>query len=362
MSEEKKLILKMLKEGKITEDEALKLLDAVKENNNHIENDEEKTEKKTNNKFESTVHSFFSNLFNTVEKNVKKVEEKINSSNINLDDINFTFGYFGKINKELIIEDINDDINLLVDYINGKVIISSWDNDYIKCTSHILFDKNTYSEDYNFITKSNIGRDIHISTYEYSNLDKFNATLYIYLPKKYINNIKCKEITGKVIINNLMSNSIDLETTNSKIVLENVSASKEIKINGINGKFLIENISAPDLNIKNLNGKITGYKIDCECIFSENMNGSISFSNISNTAKSINLKSLNGGIYLENINYNKPTRAKLTGRFEEKLNPIFSTIVRNDTNTIAYTSDFIEDLENKLEIDIETNNGKIRIL
>lgn len=358
MSEEKKLIIKMLKEGKINEEEALKLLDAIKEDKYDSKNEKEKTE----NKFESSINSFFSNLFNTVEKSIKKAEEKINLSNIDFDEINFNFGFSGKTTNEFIIDEITEDIDLLVDYINGKVFISSWDNDYIKCSSKISFDENMYSEDYTFITKSHDGKNIHISTYENSNIDKFNSTIYIYLPKKYTNNIKCRNITGKIIINNVTSNSIDLDNTNSKIIIEHVVASKDIKINGINGKFSVENISTPNLKMKNLNGKISVRGIDCEHIFAENMNGFILLSNISKITNSINLHSFNGGVYVENINYNKPTRAKLTGRFDEKLDSIFTTIVRNDMTTVAHTSDYIEDLDDKLEININTKNGKITLI
>ncbi|MFM1583347.1 SHOCT-like domain-containing protein, partial [Helcococcus ovis] len=81
MSEEKKLILKMLKENKISEDEALKLLDAIGSNKNT-----EKNKKEDNTEF--STGNFVSKIINGVEKAINIASKKIENMDFEL--INFS--------------------------------------------------------------------------------------------------------------------------------------------------------------------------------------------------------------------------------------------------------------------------------
>ncbi|MGO1477863.1 hypothetical protein, partial [Senegalia sp. (in: firmicutes)] len=151
MNEEKMIILRMLKEGKINEDEASKLLDAIY--NKDKSEDNSKTNFKSNNKdwqkdFDNTINKLENGLNKFGEKFGEKMDkigkeinedsdsfaDKIMSSfNSFIDkDLNDILGRY-EIKKETLELEIDDIENLQLDIkgINGDININPWSKDYI---------------------------------------------------------------------------------------------------------------------------------------------------------------------------------------------------------------------------------------
>ena len=130
MSEEKKLILTMLKEDKISEEEALRLLEAIGQN------EKEETEKtnfsKKEESFENSVNSFVSKIITGVETAINKAGDAINNMDFDISNINISGSKFNaNTTKTYKIENIEEPINLFINNLQGAIQIQSHNQDFV---------------------------------------------------------------------------------------------------------------------------------------------------------------------------------------------------------------------------------------
>lgn len=320
------MILSMLEEGKITSEEAIKLLEALEgvEDNFLFDTtvtEEEYVSKKDNIKEsikreikENTkIHakkteSFGPNLGSLISNIVNNIVDKSTSFSFN--------GLYETLNTK-IEKDISNIKNPIIDLeaINGSINARSWDEDKISMDITIKYrgKELTKVEDfYNFYEEGNIFK--FVPAYK----NNLMISLVVNLPNKYYEEIILKTSNGKVKINGFKLDNLMIKTSNGSISAENISSNK-IHLSTSNGKILLNDISAPIINGTTSNGSITAKDVNSINLSISTINGKINFTDIesdnitgktSNSSielrggkgKRIVLKTSNGSIVCNEIN------------------------------------------------------------
>lgn len=361
MSEEKKLILNMLKEGKISDDEALRLLEAIgeKENKSNTKFDFKNEEKKLENK----ASQFVNNISSRVESFLGKIQEEISNIDINLDNVNFTGEKFNqKTEKRFTLSNISYDSQIEINNINGKIEVESWGEDHGELIASISYDDKKINEDYNFIEEKiedNIIR-YSVNTNEGNNSSNyFDVKFKLYLPKIKVDSILLNSVNGKISAKDLESNTMKLNTVNGKIISSNNNVSN-LHLETVNGKTEVNGGSNQNLIVDVVNGKISITDLNSIRTNLNNVNGSIYIDEVFADSREINVNSSNGGIYFIDLDYTKPIKIVATGRNLTDLSENFTNIEKNDQTVSAHTHSYSDELEDKLVITTDTVFGKVK--
>lgn len=151
MSDERIMILEMLEEGKITTEEALKLLDAIGEKDEEYNYYNHNTSR-SNGDLASKIVSGIENAFNKVSSAFSNIE--------------FSTEFFdnqsGRTTKSIRIDNIDDYINLYINNRNDIVEIYQWDNTYVEAIANISYNEKEYNRDYDFIIQKNKDNNYYI--------------------------------------------------------------------------------------------------------------------------------------------------------------------------------------------------------
>ncbi|MTI70285.1 MAG: hypothetical protein FH751_08545 [Firmicutes bacterium] len=374
MGEERMMILKMLEEGKVSNEEALKLLEALDESDfseksfdtdkrNTTKNDKENFEDKLEKKIEKVTEDITENATDYANNLTDKVLNMVNDVVDNGSFLNF-FGNF-----ETITENIQKDISNL-DYptidlegINGKIIITQWHKNIIdvSATCRIKKSKVPSEKIYSIYEKEN---SIMIKPKFKNNLI---ANLEVKLPKKNYKLININSTNGKLVIDGLNSENIDCTTSNSSIYIENINSSS-IKTKTRNGKIKILKTNAKNIDIDTSNASIILDKIMTKDASAKTTNGKIYADGLSFDGNSkVNLKTTNGKIEVHTNNYvkdNLSVDAKTSlGKIDLSIPNLIYEI--NDVQNIgskrilAYSKDYKD--SKGTYIKLSTSNGSIKI-
>ena len=299
------MILEMLKEGKITVEEANSLLESLGGKKSRPEND------------------FISKFSQSMENVIKKTAETFeNISNIDLDSIDINqYNIRGKVNthKEMRIEDeIN---NISIEIPNGKLSIERANDSAITVNQDIWAKK---SDLIDYLDIDIDGDKLVIRTNEKYENNNASAVLNLALGKNLYESLKVDLVNGEIQIEDVDFTNVELDSVNSKVNIINLSG--DIHVNNVNGKIDIKNTNG-NLNVENVNGSIylsniTGQSANAETIsgnirvdgldsksFKADTNsGNIRIYNIKDS-KEINMSSGFGNIVIDSENYQKDIKA-----------------------------------------------------
>lgn len=357
MNEEKKMILDMLKEGKITVEQASDLLEAVGKD-------------KTNSKEES----FIDKLSSSFEKIMKKTSEKLSNIDIDFDlqDLNIPTNlyHFSSTPKEEQTK-IDDEINEIeVDITNGLVKVERAQESGILIEQKVFF-KNKEDLDKDYISVEVVEDKLFISINDvFKNLNA-KAEVKLYLGKNIYDKIDINLVNGDVEIcdvdfkeNSLNTTNgkvniinsagdIDVDTTNSKIDLKNTNGN--LKVDNVNGAVYLTNISGEDIDINGVNGsiRVDGMKVD-KINLSTNA-GSIRLSKIKE-AKRIDLNTQFGSVTIDTDGLNKDIKA-LVKASSFNISDKFKNKIQKDGGYELSTNTEKSDLD----IDVKTRFGSVSI-
>lgn len=259
MNDEKQMILEMLKEGKITVEEANSLLDAIGSKRSRNEND------------------FVSRLNQSIDSVIKKTTETFESlSSFDFDNIELNqYSIKGQVNthKEMRIDDEINTIN--IDIPSGKIFIDRATDSAITVSQDIWAKKGDLI-DYIDIEISDDVLDIRLNE-TYQNFDA-TSILKLELGKNLYDNLNIHLVNGVVEIEDVDFNSSDIDTVNARITV--INSEGNIDVNNVNGK----------VDIKNTNGYLN----------LENVNGSVYLSNI--CGEGANIKATSGNVRVDGLN------------------------------------------------------------
>jgi len=274
---EKEIIEKMQNAGKITEDEAKKLLKSLEQSyNGHQE------EEKTRNNQQKEAEQ------KTVIKNDLKhsSKEKQQKSGGNLGDIvagllknvfsfNNSSGPEFKFEEELQGEFTAEQIDIFVKNTNVSLTLKSWENNYFKIEANLVVSapdreqaEAVKTQSY-FIEKKE--DSLHIETKE--KIKKGNIIIFLPGQNKY--NFNLKNVNGKIAMENLIAEENNLKTTNGSLQVKQVKAVKQ--------------------DLKSTNGSIV-FSGEGTNISAKTTNGSIKFKPTFEKNSEMNIKTVNGSI------------------------------------------------------------------
>ncbi|MDO5028865.1 MAG: DUF4097 family beta strand repeat-containing protein [Bacillota bacterium] len=356
MSDEKKLILRMLQEGKITEDEAITLLDAIKDKKSKTVNSSPDFEGlidkigqavvKISKKSQEVVSNFdfeeFANIF-TVSSDQKSKAERLASENI-----------IGLENPSLFVENES-----------GKIKIHSWDQDQIEARADVSYDERYIPDTYDFISIKRQEDKVYVEpNYDSVSGRYFTINLDIALPEKLFKEISLKSTNANIELENIKVDSLEVETVNAKISAKGLEA-KVAQVGSTNAKISLEDIKGDSLDIKTTNGKIEVKDIDLVDLKMKTTNGSLSAMNLGPRLETISAKTSNGNINISLKNIYKPIKARMKNNFKGLeasyfADSVFTNFVTENKVMVAYTDGYDESAD-KLDIEASTTSGNINI-
>ena len=341
MKEEKMMILSMLEEGKITSEEAIKLLEALEEidiprDANNFAN--ENSQKNTNQEKDPILNlNSLDDLGSDIRDAVSKIDVREVKSDINIALSNVLSGlrnignsFASKSTYETITTKLDLDLNdienpsLELHAINDSIRLRPTDEDKLLIKVTCQYKNGVFSPNDSYFTFIADGDKISFMPKYHSNI---SIKLDVLMPEKHYNEILLNSTNGKIDIRELNVDTLRCITTNSSIDVVDVS-SKEIDVTTKNGRIECRDINSDIINAtttnsnifindthcteidaKTANAKIAINDIDAGKITCKNSNASIEANDI--TCDTIHLITSNGKITCDEIDMDRIKEIKL---------------------------------------------------
>lgn len=370
MSDERKLILRMLKEGKISEEEALKLLDAIGNKETSSQMGAEFNEQS----FETKAQNFAEGIVNTLDQAFKKIGDKLGQIDIGYDfDIDlgpgrrYSFNNFKSRLTKVYTAEVSDEISkLYVENKNGQIQIKESQDDVVSIEVDFKYDERYIDEAFDPITYEIVEGQLEILPKETKNKkEKFIADLIVSLPRnKNWKQAEIKTSNGKLSIQKLKASNMQAKSNNGKIELESVEAD-QVKVKTTNGGISVIGVSASELEISAINGQILLDHNLAKDIQLDSVNGALEVT-VGLDTQTLSASTVNGRVNLEVQDINRPMRAELyhasKGNSDPRLPSVFTQIEKVKDGVLASTDNYEEDSQLKLDLKASTVNGRIDII
>ena len=278
MNDEKQMILNMLKEGKITVEEASDLIEALGKNSRKSDNLTDK-------------------ITGAVDNIIKKATDTIQSIDLDQTLDLSQFNIKGDYNTQKETR-IDDEINHIeIDIVNGDIEIDRSDDNTIVISQSIWAKKADLNDFLDIEVKDDL---LAISINEnYKNIQA-SSDIRLSLGSNLYDSLDINQVNGKVDISDVDFTNLDLNNVNGKILLINIRGA--VNVNNVNGKIDVKNIFGP-LDIENVNGPIYLYNISGEYADVSTVNGNIRVDGLA--SDKLKAKSNAGNIRVFNIKNTK---------------------------------------------------------
>lgn len=311
--EERKMILKMIEDGKISAEEGLQLLQALKDDKSDtsgsqqgekqsyrerkgphseakpFEDDHEATKKETDHyvsrdvnwegggykRTEEKITSFASRFSDFVEDAVHKIKEF---------DLDFNFGSSVEVqhifqHKNATVKDINIHIE------NGSITFRPWDEEDVRVECNVKVYR---------VSDTDEARRVFLDEAGFS-LD--NATLRLQAKKRSM------KVDTIVYVPKHNLEKINFYAFNGKISGENVSV-KRLESKAVNGRINFEKVEAEDVRLETVNGTISVTRLEADNCDAKTVNGTVSISSVKGN---FDVETLNGTVHYTLL---EPSNAK----------------------------------------------------
>lgn len=296
MKDERKRILKMVEEGKLTVDEALTLLEELEKAGVKMHEKEEKlaTDLSTSVKFEeakkeeSGQYKFQSTkdkIFEIVDSALKKIKDF---------DLDLNFGKSIDISHifqqgEASIRKIN------IEIANGSVQVIPWDQHDIRveCSAKV-YRSETQDDARNYFLQ-NVEFSINGGHLRFLVPQKWmKVDAIVYVPFGDYEKVELRTFNGAIKGENIQTGDLDVKTGNGKVSLEGVSAHKAEVETG-NGQIHINKSKMSVLEAETINGAIKLYG-DFGRVDAQSFNGNISCTVSGNRGEYVVAKTVTGSV------------------------------------------------------------------
>lgn len=362
MQEERKKILNMVKEGKLSVHEALVLLEQLGNKgeaggkdpftNSLPPSPSFEDGKKGGNDFEQKYQSTKDKFFDFIETAVKKIKDL---------EIDLNFGKSVEITH--IFEQSDVSLSRIdIDIMNGSAHIVPWEEKNVKIDCKVKMYRVNNEEE----AKDALLRNVYFST-EGNTLRftteqkwmKLDATFYV--PKEQYDNIKIRMFNGSIQGENLKVETFDSKVANGKIDVINLEGQYFEAETG-NGKVDLKNSKMTRVDIETLNGAIT---IDgsYQDVDAKSFNGNIHCYLNDLTCEKVEAKTTTGGIRIQ-----LPERAPIRGEVVTNLGNlnidyIGLRIIEEKNDVVQKMARFEPEdpSEKATKMDLETTTGMVTI-
>lgn len=396
LNEERMLILKMLEEGKITSDEAARLLEALetgsgqssaegsfkkqKQSSFHDEaskvrdriNEWKKEFKKNYNKndFDRMVDDFSSKAeklgrgvanttFGIVDKVIDFVGSFVDTTAFNI------FGNY-KLEERYFDAEAADGMDLLIEGLNGHIIVKKHMDSKVIIKTKVRSPQNNADE---ILVFTNDANKISLALNKIANI---SVSHEIFVPAVRFNHVRFETTNAKIYVEDTAAAVFESITKNSTIDLMGVSGDS-ILVNTKNAKVQLSYVIGKSIDIKTNNSLIDIKNVKSQDVKAVTMNSKIFAENIQNIENcpelQILLKTSNGGIKV-NMNDMDNRGYKVKGQTTNGgINLLIPELTYHNINKQGLGGSFIEaestgysSYPEKVSIVAETTNGYIEIV
>ncbi|MCA0986830.1 DUF4097 family beta strand repeat-containing protein [Guptibacillus algicola] len=298
MNEERKMILTMIEEGKITADEGAKLLSALGNA------DTKKEEKAAEPEPERSQPGYRVGQF--VESLIQKVKDM---------DLDFNFGSSEEAAHVFEQQDVSlDTIDIHVR--NGEIAFQTWDQNDVKidCKANVYRVSNAEAAKEKLLRDTYFSIDEGKMTFKSERAD-VKLNIVVYVPAKEYERVWITTFNGDVTGETIHSAKAKLKTANGKVGIKS-SEVKDLEAEAGNGAISVVNTNGDVCELETANGPITldGTYKEVEA---QSLNGAIRYTLLETVSGSIQLKTVNGTIQV-----NVPKGMNLTGDLKSTIGAI----------------------------------------
>ncbi|SCX82081.1 SHOCT-like domain-containing protein [Alkaliphilus peptidifermentans] len=367
MTEERLIILKLLEEGKINKEEAARLLEALDdEDRDNTSNHNGSYSSKKDSKKHKNIHIHhdddFTSSFENFDKRMddfgkhmedfgEKFGERMSHIGVHLAEKSMGFAekILDFVEKNVDIENLskyNEDskyksyeeiykidapealktLDILAK--NGKIYLSSWDEDNISVKASIRALPEEYEYHKPILQTKKESSSVALFPKE---LEKLMIQLEVFVPSSLIDTIKANTKNAAIYIEDIECNKICCHTKNASIILKELKVHKEISCSTTNAKISFSDIIANHILAATKNAKVLIDNTSASKIETLTTNSKILVSNlIYDKLELIHLKTSNGkieikgdvpqaiGIGLEAVTTNGSIRTPFSMTYTEK--------------------------------------------
>jgi DUF4097 and DUF4098 domain-containing protein YvlB len=298
MKEERKRILKMVEEGKLSVDEALVLLEELEKAGQSIEQKQEQIaqeissaytfeEAKKEENIQGKVHTTKDKIFDFVDTALKKIKDL---------DLDLNFGKSVEISHifhqgDVYLRDMD------IDLANGSLKLLPWDQKdvRIECQAKVYRVENSDQARENFLKDILFaidGQKLRFMTQQ--KWMKVDAVIYV--PQAEYERARVRMFNGSISGEELTINDLRMKTANGKIDLVGING-KKAEIETANGHITLKTSTIDDLEVETINGAI---KLDGDFrkVETQTLNGNTTYNLTGNRCELIAAKATTGGIDL----------------------------------------------------------------
>jgi DUF4097 and DUF4098 domain-containing protein YvlB len=298
MKEERKRILKMVEEGKLTVDEALSLLEELEKAEQTMDQKQEKIaqelstafkfeEAKKEDSMNSKVQSTKEKIFDFVDSALKKVKDL---------DLDLNFGKSVEISHifhhgDVYLKDMD------IDLANGSLKLIPWDqNDVrIECQAKVYRVENNEQARQNFLKDVLFaieGQKLRFMTQQ----KWMKVDALVYVPQAEYERVRIRMFNGPISGEELTIRDLRVKTANGKIEFNRLNG-KKAEVEAANGHITIKTSEIDDIEAETINGAI---KLDGDFrkVETQTLNGNTTCNLTGNRCEMIAAKATTGGIDL----------------------------------------------------------------
>jgi DUF4097 and DUF4098 domain-containing protein YvlB len=389
----------MLEEGKITSEEAAKLLEALDSGSRQASSAGEgpKQQKQQQANFNDEIYKMrekvndwkknFKNNYNQKdfdkmvdEFSVKaeKLGKNLASTTVGIVDrmIDFVgsvvdtnfFNVFGSYNavEKSFEADAAEGMDIYIEGINGHILVKKHLENKIIVKTKVRSPQNNADD---ILVYNNTGSAVSLTLNKIGNI---SVTHEVYLPAIKLGKIKLETTNGKIYVEDSTSEFFDAVTKNSNIDLMGVS-SDYVNVNTKNARIQISYVVCNNIDINTTNSIIDVKNIKAQNVKALTTNGRIQIENVQNYADSTEanlvLKTSNGGIKVNmNDMENRAYKIKATTT-NGGINLLIPELIYHNVNKQMSGASFVEAESNgysnysgKVNIAAETINGYIDVV
>jgi DUF4097 and DUF4098 domain-containing protein YvlB len=296
VKEERKRILKLVEDGKLTVEEALNLLelleagsqtfeqkqdDIVQELSNEVHFEEAKKEENVHQKFQSTKDK----IFDFVDSALKKIKDF---------DLDINFGQSVEISHifhhgDVILKDMD------IDVANGSVKIIPWDQTdvRIECKAKVYRVEDQDQARKNFL--KDIIFAIDGGKLRFSTQQKWmKVDSVIFVPQTQYDRIRARMFNGPISGENLLVTDIKVKTANGKIDLSGLSG-KRMEAETANGHIKMISSQFDEVEAETINGRIK-MDGDFQKVEMQSFNGNLTTNLCGHRCEMISAKATTGSV------------------------------------------------------------------
>lgn len=302
MHEERKMILKMIEDGKISAEEGLQLLNALKDEDNGSGQSaqEQKSSEKTGphsdtGPFKDSYDSGKKKTDYYVSKDVdwegrgyRRTEEKIPSfaskfsefideavHKIKEFDLDFNFGSSVEIQHIFHHRGAKvNDVDIHIE--NGSITFRPWKEEDVRVECNVKVYKVRDSDEARRVFLDEVAFNYSNEKVKlHSQKKSMKVNTVVYVPEKDLEKIKLYAFNGKISGENVTLNSMEVQTVNGRISFDTVQADR-VRLETVNGTISVKRLEAAQTDVKTVNGTVAVNTVKGD-LDAETLNGTVQF-------------------------------------------------------------------------------------